>query len=497
VGVLGAVTGAESAHTFSIGPGVMAQTRVAPRTTYAVGRVEQEVGDQGSTVGFHIAGLHRDLQTTDPLASLFARSAIAGAADTFLRLADATYEGRVVVGFSHVSGEPSAIERVQRTSVHYFQRPDRTGGALFDAARTSLSGMQLRSNFDRIAGRHWLWGVTVNSDSPGFETNDMGRLTGAGEIDVAGRLTYRETQPGPRLRGYRVDVQVQRSSDFDTGLGAIYSVENENAVTFSNFWEAQLDVEFESSGQDSRLTRGGPSMGVPDRWDVRGYLASNESSQTRWAVSGGYEWSQDGDVSRDVSASFSVRPRPAWQLSIEPSWSREHGVRQFVGSRPGGRPDTFGGRYIFSTIDRATASMQVRFNYTFKPDLNLDLYAEPFAASGHYRGFGELLAARSRALRVYGEDGTTIASGGDGYLVTDGGAAFSLDNPDFNVRSFRSNLVLRWEWRPGSTLYAVWQQDRSGMVDLDRRAGFGGIWDALSGDGDNILAVKMSVWLTP
>jgi hypothetical protein len=140
--------------------------------------------------------------------------------------------------------------------------------------------------------------------------------------------------------------------------------------------------------------------------------------------------------------------------------------------------------------------MQVRLTYTFKPDLNLDLYAEPFAASGHYGRFGELLAAGGRLLRVYGEDGTTIVRGGEAHTVVAGTDRFDLENPDFNVRSFRSNLVLRWEWRPGSSFYAVWQQDRSGVGRLDDRAGFGSLWGALSGGGDNILAVKASFWLS-
>ena len=117
---------------------------------------------------------------------------------------------------------------------------------------------------------------------------------------------------------------------------------------------------------------------------------------------------------------------------------------------------------MFGRVDRSTYSTQLRANYTFKPDMTLDLYAEPFAASGRYDNIGELSAARSRLLRLYGTGGTTLTPLADGSLrVTDGDAAFVLPNRDFNVLSFRSNLVLRWEWRPGSTLYLVWQQDRA------------------------------------
>jgi Domain of unknown function (DUF5916) len=495
LGFLGALTAEESARTFDVGFAAPIRTRVAPQTAYAVARVQQDVGQQGSTVGLQLTGLHRDMPAGDALASLFVRNAISGAADTLLRLADSTYEGRVVVGFSYVDGDAAAIERVQRTSVHYFQRPDRTGGVLLDPGRRSLSGWQLRSDFDRIAGRHWLWGVTVNADSPGFETNDVGRLTGAGEIDLGGRLTYRETQPGRLFRSYDVGFEVERSTDWDEGISAIYGVGNETELTLANFWIASLGVEVSSSGLDPSLTRGGPVMGRPEEWEARAGLTSSDGAQTQWSGEVFYEGTGNGDLTRGIAGGFSVRPAPSWQLSFNPSYSRERATRQYVTRLDGGRPETFGSRYVFGIIDRSTVAMQIRFGYTFKPDLNLDLYAEPFAASGRYERFGELAAARSRDLRIYGESGTTISAQPNGtYLVTDGAESFSFDSPDFNVMSLRSNLVLRWEWRPGSTLYGVWQQNREGDV-TGGRAGLGDLFGSFATEGDHILAVKASFWI--
>jgi hypothetical protein len=496
LGLLGAVTGEESARTFNVGAVDLVRRRVAPRATYAVGRVQQEIGRQGSTVGMHVTALHRDTSEGDPLAQLLVRNAVSGAADAFVRLDDSAYEGRVVVGFSYVDGDPAAIERVQRTSVHYFQRPDRSGGPLLDVGRRSLAGMQLRSDFDRIAGRHWLWGVTVNADSPEFETNDVGRLTGAGEIDLRGRLTYRETQPGRVFRSYEFETEVERTTDWDRTLGATYSVASENNFTWSNFWETSIDAEVSTRGIDPRLTRGGPSMGAPRTWELEARFGNSGSSQTRWSGEVGYVGSENDDLIRGIGAGLSVRPAPSWQLSFDPSYVRERATRQFVARLDEGRPETFGSRYVFGVIDRSTLAMQVRFNYTFKPDLNLDFYAEPFAASGRYERFGELLAARSRDLRTYGEGATTITPQPDGsYLVTDGDASFALDSPDFNVRSFRSNLVLRWEFRPGSTLYGVWQQNREGQGLLSERAGLGSLFRSFSAEGDNILAIKASFWI--
>jgi hypothetical protein len=145
----------------------------------------------------------------------------------------------------------------------------------------------------------------------------------------------------------------------------------------------------------------------------------------------------------------------------------------------GGPPATFGRRYIFANIDRSTYSAEVRLNYTFKPDLNLDFYAEPFAASGRYNHFGELAAARSRLLLPMDPTSTPFA------------------DSDFNVRSFRSNLVLRWEWRPGSALYLVWQQDRETEEFGRTRASLTDMFGSLNAGGDNFFAVKASWWFSP
>ena len=134
--------------------------------------------------------------------------------------------------------------------------------------------------------------------------------------------------------------------------------------------------------------------------------------------------------------------------------------------------------------------------YTLKPDMNIDLYAEPFAASGRYFDYGELTAPRARVRRLYGTDGTTVTLQPDGSRrVTDGAASFTLRNSDFNVRSFRSNIVLRWEWRPGSTLYLVWQQNRRAAESIGGRIGLGDMFRSLTAPGSNFFVVKMSFWV--
>lgn len=171
--------------------------------------------------------------------------------------------------------------------------------------------------------------------------------------------------------------------------------------------------------------------------------------------------------------------------------------RQYITTLDGGRASTFGSRYVFGMIQRSTISARMRFDYAVTPDLTFEGYVEPFAASGRYFGHGELESARSRDLRTYGTQGTSIVRAEDGsYQITDGAETFTISNRDFNVLSFRSNLVMRWEWLPGSTLFVVWQQDRSTEADVGDLVGVGSLRDALRARGEHFFALKLTYWMS-
>jgi hypothetical protein len=148
---------------------------------------------------------------------------------------------------------------------------------------------------------------------------------------------------------------------------------------------------------------------------------------------------------------------------------------------------------VFAFVDRSTLSSEMRLNYAFKPDVNLEFYAEPFAASGRYYDFGQLLAAGSRTRRPL--DLLIADESAPALLLSDGGSAFSVRNRNFNVLSFRSSLVLRWEWRPGSTFYLVWQQDREESELRSSRVGVRDVFGSFGAAGHNLLAVKTTFWL--
>ena len=501
VGLLAAVTDQEYARTST--DGVFGRTRVAPRSGWGVARVIQEVGDQGSTVGAHLTLVHRGMSAQDPLAAVQSRNAVTAGADTRIRFADQGYEASFNVGITHIDGEPDAMTGFQHRNSHLFQRVDQTESPL-DPTRRALDGAQVTGRINKLSGRHWLWNASVMIESPEFEPSDFGRLNFAGDYTWRAQLTYRETAPGRFLRAYSFGPNLSHYSYFDRSLGNRYNVGLNSSFTFLNFWSTSFSVTRYLRGLDAQLTRGGPVMGVPLGWSANWSLRNRSGSRTRWNGSANYQSNELGDSTFRVSGSLSVIPSPSLELSVSPRYSNEDGTRatfsgpinrQYLTTLPGGRPETFGDRYVFGLPDRTTLSMQMRVSFTFRPDMTLDVYAEPFAASGRYVGFGETLAPGARELRLYGEDGTTIERLADGsHIVTDGDDTFTLSNRDFNVRSFRSNVVLRWEWRPGSTLYIVWQQNRESRMSDGQHVGLGGLFDSLRATGDNIFAVKTSLW---
>jgi hypothetical protein len=158
--------------------------------------------------------------------------------------------------------------------------------------------------------------------------------------------------------------------------------------------------------------------------------------------------------------------------------------------------DTFGTRYVFGKIYQQTLSGSVRLNWTFTPKLTLQLYVQPFLAVGQYDEFKELAQPSSFDYNIFGEGNSTISFTDDNYYVDPDGPGpateFSFDNPDFNYKSFRGTMVLRWEYLPGSLIYFVWTQNRadfSNPGDFNLRRDLG---DLFSAPGDNIFMIKIS-----
>jgi hypothetical protein len=361
-----------------------------------------------------------------------------------------------------------------------------------DPTRISLSGNIVGITHSRLAG-DWLWDIDLVQESPGFEPNDAGSLGSGDDRALFLGLRYRETDPGRFFRNWVVGLNQDAQWTFGGERQYWYLYPFANAQ-LPNFWRLETSGQISLGGWSNELTRGGPLMRLPREHEVRATIRNSPGARDDWGLELAHIWDDREGWRLSVIPTLTLRPGDRWELSINPEWSRWEEPRQFVLSRDGGRAETFGRRYVFSHVERSEVSAQIRLNYTFTPNLTLETYVEPFASSGRFHSLGELSAAGGDLLE-YGTDGTTIVRNADGsQTVTDGSESFTIDSRDFNIRSLRSNLVLRWEWRPGSTAYVVWQQDGSadrGIEDVR----LPDVFDAFDMAPDHFFAVKLSFWV--
>ncbi|MEJ2336007.1 MAG: DUF5916 domain-containing protein [Gemmatimonadales bacterium] len=504
VGALGALTANEYASVFDTVTAETEEFRIEPLTGWGVVRLQQELGASVSTVGLTLTGVGRDVgpSTEDLLGETLARNAFSGGADWNFRLKGGEYELGGYAGFSHVGGDTAAVVEVQESSARYYQRPDADYVTL-DSTRTSLSGYAGEINFERENGEHWLWEVEGSFQSPGFEINDIGRLTKADRIRAVGALRYRETVPGSWYHEYSLSAASAAAWNF--GWDRQYTfLDLESNVTFKSFWSAFLGTELFTRAQDDNLTRGGPSMGKGSEWNVAASVHSDRRKRSRFGVFGLYVRDELGGSGWVAELGLNLQPTESMQLSLDPRWRRLISTRQYVDTFEGGRPATYGQRYVFATTDRKTISLQTRLNYAITPALSLEFYGEPFVETGDYFDYGELLAARSRDLLIYGTAGTEIEEippeepGEPATIVVrDGDDVFSFDDGDYVALSFRTNFVVRWEYLPGSTLFFIWQLNRGDDLSVQDpdSANFGNLFDSISAPGQNFFALKITYWL--
>ena len=186
---------------------------------------------------------------------------------------------------------------------------------------------------------------------------------------------------------------------------------------------------------------------------------------------------------------------PSYQYS---GTTQQHVLRQADATAPAGFA---GNRYVFGEVTTRTVSFETRVNWTMRPSITLQVFAQPFVAAGNYKAFREFAATRTDEMLAYGADIGTItqnATTGQYTVDPDGtgpASPFTFNDPNFTSRSLRGTAVLRWEYRPGSTMFFVWTQQRSGFSQFgdydfsrDSRA-------LLSDRPDNVFLVKATYWL--
>jgi hypothetical protein len=373
-----------------------------------------------------------------------------------------------------VRGDAAAIEVVQEDSRHYFQRPDLKSTSL-DPTRTSLSGDSAMVGISKIGGEHVRFNSNVSFKSPGFDINDVGFLRRADTRNIGNWIQFRDDRPNRWFRSRMINFNEYAGWNADGDR--LYSGGNINAhAVFANNWSIGGGYNLNGLNFDDRVTRGGPGIYMEGGRGVWYYV----NSDNRRAVSLNYfgSWFSDshGSQSRDFNPEFTIRPIPALMLTAGVRVGTNLADTQWVDQVT----DTTD-HYVFSRLDQTTVALTGRLNYTLTPNLSLQLYAQPFVSAGDYSGFKQIADPRSPDYNArFSPYAYDTAVNGD---------------PDFNVKSFRTTNVVRWEYKPGSTLFVVWQQARENdAVPGGFRFGRD-IHDIFGVAPRNVFLVKLAYWL--
>ena len=181
--------------------------------------------------------------------------------------------------------------------------------------------------------------------------------------------------------------------------------------------------------------------------------------------------SQKAACTVNFSPGVALKPAANIFVQLGPSFNYDENSQQYIRRQTDATATAFGGsRYVLSHLETRVVSLNTRINWTMRPELTLQVFAQPFFASGRYSRFREFAAPRTLEMLDYGTDIGTIAQDPATRVYTvdpDGAAgpaaAFTFGDPNFTSRSLRGTAVLRWEYRPGSTMFFVWTQQRSGV----------------------------------
>lgn len=466
VGALSAATQEERATIASLTS--RRHAVVEPLSGFNVLRVRREFANR-SNLGVMLTSTNRRL-TADT--RFLTEQAVTGGIDYDWRLGDRFS----VSGFwaaSRVAGDPEAITRLQKNAVHYFQQPGADHVEL-DATATSLAGHAGSMNVSKIAGERFRFSGNYGFKSPGFDTNDLGFQRRADERTMNHWLQWRWQTPGKYKRQYMINLN--QWSGWNFGGDNLFSGGNVNMHWWwQNNWRNGFGVNVNAGGVRDRMTRGGPVVRGNRFVGLWHYVEFDDRKRIFPGYNGFIGGDGQGSMEFDARPKLTWRPTQAARVEAGFRFNRNKNDAQWVENVE----DADGTlHYVIGRIDQKTVALTFRANYTISPNLSFQSYAEPFISTGDYQRYREVTNGRA-----------------DRHDDRYSPYAYA-DNANFNFRSFRTTNVLRWEYKPGSALFVVFNQGRQERLEGDFgdfRLGrdVGGLFNT---PARNVFLVKFSQW---
>lgn len=460
LGLLESVTGNMYAEVDTNGE--RSKEIVEPLTNYIIGRVQKDFNDRNSYIGGIFTATNRKLE---PSLEFLRKSAYTGGLDFRHNWKNRNYyvQGNFVT--SHVTGSKEAILNTQNEITHLFQRVDASHVEI-DPNRTSLTGTGGRLELGKAGGGNWRYNGGVNWKSPELELNDVGFLRQADDIRQFAEVERLFLKPKGFYRRAQLGLELTSAYDFEGNYNRI-QYEFNGFINFKNNWSMEGGAAHKPRIYSNTVLRGGPRW----RWSQENFafivLQSDQRKKFNFTV--GYvnsQAKQNNFSFVNYFAELNYQPFDAFSLSLNTDYNVNPSRTQYVTELDfNGSP-----RYITSAIDQKTWSTSIRFNYSINPNLSIQFYGQPFIARGLYSDFNfvnnPIAEDLNERVTLFNSNQISRPNNTGAYQIDenlDGTIDYEIDDPDFSFVQFRSNLVLRWEYIPGSEIFLVWSQGVEGL----------------------------------
>jgi hypothetical protein len=492
VGLVESVTGNEFAR-ISDEDGNRSSVKVEPLTNYTVARIQKGYNAGTTVIGGMLTSTNRVIK--DEQLEFLPTDALTGGLDLIHRFRDKEFYVDASLVGSYVKGSREAMDLLQRSSARYYQRPG-AGYLGYDTSRTSLGGYGGKIRIGKGSKGFWRYSTGVNWLSPGLELNDLGYMRTADEIEQENELSYFVNQPVSIFRSYNVTLDQFNKWNFNgtyLGSGARLSFSS----GFMNQWNFSTNLIFNGRSTDTRILRGGYNMLVPSSFMSSWSLRTDPSKNVTGRL--GFSYDRSGNNAGSGYAfepSITVRPFDMLRFVLSGTYERNTNELQYVGVR--NYLDDY--RFILGRMDQKTLGLTLRVDLNITPEFSVQYYGSPFISRGTYSDFKRvtdpLADDYNSRFSVFSDP---VIQSDNSYALDENNDMiidYTIGNPDFNFHEFRSNLVAKWEYRPGSYLYLVWSSDRSGRT-ADSRASVGESYSQLRDVfPGNIFLIKLNYWFS-
>ena len=435
---------------------------VEPLTNYFVGRVQKDFNDRNSFLGAIVTATNRN--TDEPQFTFLRAAAYSGGFDFKHNWKDRKYFVAGNIVGSHVFGSKESITNTQKEITHLFQRVDANYVSV-DNERTSLTGTGGKIEAGKVSDGHWRYNASLTWRSPELELNDIGFLRQADEIKQTLYVSYQALKPFGAFRSGMVRFEPFTTYDFGGFHNRTY-YDLLGKAEFKNYWWANIGFSYKPRTFNNAYLQGGPKFRFSEEFVSYNVFGTDTRKKLRFQAGVFFAQGKNNSFSyKELDPSVTYQPTNSLSITINPNFNINQSKTQYV-TQSSFEKDT---RYITSHLDQQTVSASLRLNYNINPNFTIQYYGQPFASTGKYSKFNYVTNPRASYFGdrtvSYTNNQISYDSNTNSYKVDEnqnGTTDYSFLNPDFSFVQFRSNLVLRWEYIPGSEIYLVWSQGTNG-----------------------------------